>query len=73
MSDNQKWIPVTERMPDQYGNYLISIEGEEPDIGTINPNDPRGWCLCDTFGSYWASDKALNVTAWMPLPESYRP
>lgn len=66
------WIPCKERLPDQYGNYLISIDGEEPDIGTINPNDPRGWSLCDANGFYWASDKALNITAWMPLPEPYK-
>lgn len=66
------WIPCSERLPDQYGNYLISIDGEEPDIGTINPNDPRGWSLCDANGFYWASDKALNITAWMPLPEAFR-
>lgn len=67
----QGWIPVSERPPEEYGNYLISIDGEEPDIGTINPNDPRGWGLCDANGFYWASDKALNITAWMPLPEPY--
>lgn len=68
----QRWIPVTERLPKQYGNYLVFIEGEEPDIGTINPNDPRGWSLCDANGFYWASDKMLNVIAWMPLPEPYK-
>lgn len=68
----QRWIPVSERLPEEYGNYLISIDGEEPDIGTINPNDPRGWSLCDANGFYWASDKALNITAWMPLPEPYK-
>ena len=69
----QRWIPVTERLPKEYGNYLISIHGEdEPDIGTINPNDKRGWSLCDANGFYWASDKKLIVTAWMPLPEPYR-
>lgn len=67
-----QWIPVSERPPEEYGNYLISIDGEEPDIGTINPNDPRGWGLCDANGFYWASDKALNITAWMPLPKSYK-
>ena len=69
---NGGWIPCSERLPDQYGNYLISIEKDGPDIGTINPNDPRGCGLCDANGFYWASDKALNITAWMPLPESYR-
>lgn len=67
-----KWIPVSERLPEKYGNYLISIHGEdEPDIGTINPNDKRGWSLCDAKGFHWASDKKLIVTAWMPLPEPY--
>lgn len=68
----RRWIPCSDRMPDQYGNYLISIEGDEPDIGTINPKDPRGWSLCDATGFYWASDKALNITAWMPLPGPYK-
>lgn len=70
-SAQQRWIPCSERLPDEYGNYLISIKGEEPDIGTINPNDPRGWSLCDANGFYWANDKMLNIIAWMPLPEPY--
>lgn len=68
-----QWIPVTERLPEEYGNYLISIHGEdEPDIGTINPKNKRGWSLCDASGFYWASDKSLIVTAWMPFPEPYK-
>ena len=68
-----RWIPVSERLPEEYGNYLISIHGEdEPDIGTINPNDKRGWSLCDANGFYWAGDKKLIVTAWMPLPSPYQ-
>ncbi len=67
-----QWIPCSERLPEEYGNYLVSIRGEEPDIGTINPKDERGWSLCDATGFYWASEKKLDVIAWMPLPESYR-
>lgn len=67
-----EWIPCSERLPERYGNYLVSIEGKEPDIGSINPNNPRGWTLCDANGFYWANDKMLNVTAWMPLPEPYK-
>ena len=67
------WIECSERLPDQYGNYLISIDGDEPDIGTINPNNKRGWSLCDANGFYWAIDKKLNVTAWKPLPTPYKP
>ena len=70
----QRWIPCSERLPEEYGNYLISIsiDGGEPDIGTINPNDPRGWSLCDANGFYWVASKGLEVIAWMPLPEPYR-
>ena len=67
-----KWIPCSERLPEGYGNYLVSIKGEEPDIGTINPKDERGWSLCDATGFYWASEKKLGVIAWMPLPEPYK-
>ena len=72
-SAQSQWIPCSERLPEKYGNYLISIHGEdEPDIGTINPNDKRGWSLCDANGFHWASDKKLIVTAWMPLQKPYR-
>lgn len=58
-----KWIPCSERLPEQYGNYFVSISEEEPDIGTINPYDKRGWSLCDANGFFWASDRGLNVVA----------
>ncbi len=67
-----RWIPCSERLPEEYGNYLVSIRGEEPDIGTINPEDERGWSLCDATGFYWAREKKLDVLAWMPLPEPFK-
>ncbi len=59
-----RWIPVTERLPEECGDYLITKE-------TI------GWNMltCRTIdisyfdsGFVWHKPKVL---AWMPLPEPY--
>lgn len=58
------WIPVSERLPDEYGEYLVTKH-------TI------GW-NCEEYISndiaYFDNDgfhKADTVTAWMPLPKPY--
>ena len=60
-----EWIPCSERLPEEYGEYLVTKR-------TI------GW-NCEEYGSndiaYFDSDgfhKADKVTAWMPLPEPYK-
>ena len=61
----QHWIPVSERLPDEYGEYLVTKH-------TI------GW-NCEEYVSndiaYFDNDgfhKADMVIAWMSLPEPYR-
>lgn len=57
--EQTRWIPVSERLPEEAGMYLCSYDDD--DVGT----------------SYF--DIRMNefnmlheqVTAWMPLPESY--
>lgn len=84
---NRRWIRVTERMPEAaeleaYGDevtpvlitYLGYYDGEP------NADALAIWCEDNTWRWY---DEALHVnimdvakveiTAWMPLPESYRP
>lgn len=60
-----EWIPTSERLPEEYGEYLVTKR-------TI------GW-NCEEYDSndiaYFDSDgfhKADKVTAWMPLPEPYK-
>ena len=70
--DNDGWIPVDERLP------------EEPEENPVFDDKPLELYLVDIGGSYplrafWNGKKftdgwsALDVKAWMPLPESYRP
>ena len=59
----QKWIPVSERLPEEDGMYLIST--------CMNCIDT---CLFykDDDGYLWV-DYEESVIAWMPLPAPYQP
>ena len=54
----RRWIPVSERLPDEYTNVLVmSKRFEEPKIDQI-------WIV--RGDKIWTLD---NVTHWMPLPK----
>lgn len=52
-----KWIPVTERMPEADGDYIVTTNRGKTTI--------RMFC-----GGEWMT--AGKILAWMPLPEAYR-
>ena len=56
-----KWIPVSERLPEELGYYLTSTEY----------HDVLSDFFCDgkweTAERFW-----YNVEAWMPLPDPYK-
>ena len=62
----QRWIPVTERLPEECGEYLVTKQS-------------IGW-NCEEYDSvdiaYYDEDgrfhKANKIFAWMPLPEPYK-
>lgn len=65
-----QWIPVTERLPERRGNYLVTCSGINADGGkyrSINHYDGDG---------KWTEDatrlRGDTVLAWMPLPEPYK-
>ena len=72
----QKWIPVSERLPEDGDTYLVTIEYNGEVIGvdaaSYSPVDGyinKHW---DTFNDWKEDDDSCyHVTAWMPLPEGY--
>lgn len=63
--NDQKWIPVSERLPNRHQRMLcyFKYEPESPDIISENTYIGSGRWMSE-------SDK---VVAWMPLPEPYTP
>lgn len=53
-----KWIPCSERLPEDTGAYLVTCTNGNTKVGHFS-----------TFDNRWSDAKA---TAWMPLPEPYR-
>ena len=65
------WIPCSEQLPEEYGDYLIwwtDITGNQYyEITEYEPNNVRiGDIPQAVEGKY-------NVIAWQPLPEPYQP
>lgn len=63
-AENDGWIPVSERLPED-GTYLCTLDGEL--CGTDEPFTG----MCGIENEKW--DEEGCVIAWQPLPEPYRP
>ncbi len=59
------WIPVTERLPEEYGEYLVTVRAIGWDCEEYDANDIAYF---DNDGFH----KANKVTAWCELPEPYK-
>ena len=58
------WIPVTERLPEEIGNYLVAINCPRGKWVEICACDGRDWVSVDEYAEY----ATKWVTHWMPLP-----
>lgn len=62
---NDGWIPCSERLPEEYGEYLVCNKYEVYGLGF-----PKK----DNYGNVYVetdSEIITEVVAWMPLPEPY--
>jgi hypothetical protein len=63
----QEWIPVSKRLPEDSGRYLISVLDGIGRRTTVTSYQKRykAWVMTGRM-AYW------KVLAWKPLPEPYR-
>lgn len=66
------WIPVSERLPEERGMYLVTEK-----VFAIDDRNHIGKFKVETeqvefYDGKWNRAKFFEVIAWMPLPEPYR-
>ena len=64
LEEDSHWIPCSERMPDEFGEYLVTKKAIGWNCDEYNSNDIAYF---DNEGFH----KADKVLAWMPLPKPY--
>ena len=64
----QRWIPVSERLPEYGVPVLVSIDIENIFVGIAWRSGPR-WILNTNTGGMAMQD--IEIKAWMPLPAPY--
>lgn len=79
----QRWIPCSDRLPEEYGEYLITWETSKAPtrfIGFAEGEETGVWDdQHDRFVFSWLPEDYIierypdwRVVAWMPLPEPYK-
>lgn len=65
------WIPVTERLPEKGGWYLVTWEDQFKTVRGVTVSEfiePKGLTDIGHFEGFVLRE----ITAWMPLPEPYK-
>lgn len=75
-ADRARWIPVSERLPEEEGRYLVTFRSERKAYLVGYGNCQMSVCGKKIgYGWYDLHDAVYfdkkSIVAWMPLPEPY--
>ena len=65
--ETERWIPCSERLPEEDENVLVTDEDYYVDIARYSYN---AWCE-DPIIEWWNGEYRIFPIAWMPLPKPY--
>lgn len=69
-----EWIPCEKRMPENDGEYLVSVkDGKcDYDIASAYWDENNKWHYIMEFGYEYEFDDDVEVIAWMPMIKPYK-
>ncbi|MGI5947749.1 MAG: DUF551 domain-containing protein [Lachnospiraceae bacterium] len=69
LKESKRWIPVEERLPEDDGFYIATLDGE------ICGEEQPFAGLAEFENGKWVDDEEdyRCIFAWIPLPEPYKP
>ncbi len=71
--EENRWIPVTEKLPKPEGYVLVSFENATlPDIARYEVDENGNGDFYQGDGDESYTSYGLFVNAWMPLPKPYK-
>ena len=68
LTNQTGWVPVSERLPEEPGHYLVTMKHN--DISFVDQNWYDGEGNNEYMDNFWRNSS--NIIAWMPLPEPYK-
>lgn len=67
-----RWIPVSERLPEKASRYLCSLYYAVPPYHMLHPENDT--YIRDVSVQYFDGKSFIaSVIAWMPMPDAYEP
>ena len=73
LEQESKWIPVSERLPEDRREVLVTAYWHETYQVMMASYYGNGLWWCVPFNNCGEHMQRLNPKAWMPLPEPYKP